>query len=124
MRTAKLTPLLLFLVMTGAAACGIVNSGDLGDPELTPSATTVSIDEEVTITLSGVNSGGHGPTPSFTWSKKNGPEFTKISGGGARDETWTIRFHDTGTATIKCKVEVCMHGTCQSETAETTITVE
>lgn len=91
--------LLLMILMIGSTSC---KKEVIGDPVLTLSATTVSTDQELTITLSGVEQ-----TNCHTWIKVSGPDYTTVSGGGEKDKTWTIKFNGTGTAVIQCSADYC-----------------
>jgi hypothetical protein len=122
MKTIRISilPLFIFLI---TASCQKEN---FGEPVLTPSKTTVAVDEEVTITLSGVFAPGHGQYSSCNkWSKVSGPNYTAVSGGADTDNKWTVKFTATGTAVIQCDAAFCSHtGNTKSKTAQTTITVQ
>lgn len=123
MKTIKMLCLSLIAVMIASTSCK--KDKDFGDPILTASATTVSTNQEITITLSGVETSEHGYSAYNTWTKVSGPDFTTISGGREKDKTWTIKFSGTGTAIIQCSADFCRHGSCLGEkTAKTTITVQ
>ncbi len=121
MKRIKIIMLLMALII-GLTSC---KKESIGTPVLTPSATTVTINQQVTITLSGVEASQHGYSASNTWTKVSGPNFTTVSGGGKKDKTWIIKFNGTGTAIIKCNADFCRHGSCLgAKTAETTITIQ
>lgn len=106
------------LIVTTFSSC----LKDPGKPVLTASKSTVAVNEEVTITLSGAEN-----YTCLRWYKNSGIDYTLVSGGTEDDVTMKIKFASTGTSTIQVSVKNCKDGCigeCRDEYAETSITVQ
>jgi hypothetical protein len=96
-----------------------------GDVALTANKTTVAVDEEVTLTLSGVEN-----STCVVWSQSGGPSFIEVNPISANAMSVTVKFAATGTVKMMAAVQNCKKGgdgctgTCKGETAEINVTVE
>lgn len=119
MKKFKLFFLLGIFALTALTGC----IKDPGNPALAANKTTVSINEEVTFTLNGVEN-----FSCIQWTKMgDGPMFTKVSGGTDQDKTMTVKFSSAGTAKISASVKNCRKdcsGTCRTEYAEVSVTIK
>ena len=116
-------------ILASALVCAsLVLSSCLKDPgtiTVANSKSTVAVNEEVVISLDGVEN-----FTCITWGFNSGPAYTIVSGGGQKDKTMTVKFASTGTAKFNIGVKNCKRdkddctGTCRDEYVESTITVQ
>ncbi len=95
---------------------------DPGNPVVTASKSTVAVNEEVTLTLSGAEN-----YTCLQWRCDNCPDYTIISGGTEVDLTIKVKPTVAGTYNFETAVKNCKDvctGKCRDEYAKTTITVQ
>ena len=118
MKNPKILTSIGFLIVIFLSSC----LKDPGTPVVTANKSTVGVNEEVTLTLSGVEN-----YTCLSWARTSGVDYTLISGGTKDDLTMKVKFGSTGTCTIQAAVKNCKDGCigeCRNEYAETTITIQ
>ena len=120
MKIFRLATLISVIAITLLSGC----LKDPGNPVITASKSTVAVDEELTLTLTGAEN-----YTCLEWHQNDGDgvEAVTVSGGDEDNLTWTVKFGSTGTSTLRVAVKNCKDGCsgkCRDEYAEITIVIE
>ena len=114
------------LCILGVALCMTGCMKDPGNPSLTADKTAISVNEQVTFTLSGAEN-----YTCIKWMMDgDSGNFTIVSGGSEDDLAMTVLFTTAGSYNVEASVKNCKNGDdgctgkCRDESATISVSVE